>query len=49
MNFGLKTVVWYDHSIKLWTAVRQDCNGYQIGDAGYGATKKLAISDLGDV
>lgn len=46
MNFGIKTIVWYDRSIRLWTAVRQDSEGNQIGYAGYGTSKREAMLDV---
>ena len=46
MDFGLKIVVWYDRHTRLWTAIHHDAEGYQVGDAGYGSSKKSAINDL---
>ena len=46
MNFGIKTIVWYDRELRLWTAVRKDPNDNQVGYAGYGVTKKEAILDV---
>jgi len=46
MDFGKKIITWYDRSLKLWTAVFQDCDSYQIGVAGYGVNKSEAIVDL---
>ena len=46
MNFGRKIIVWYDRTIRLWTAVYQDADSYQIGNAGYGISKKEAVSDV---
>jgi hypothetical protein len=46
MDFGKKIITWYDRSLKLWTAVFQDRDSYQIGVAGYGMTKSEAIVDL---
>lgn len=46
MDFGLKIVVWYDRNIKLWTAIYQDSSDNQVGNAGYGPSKKEAIGDL---
>lgn len=46
MDFGKKIITWYDRSLKLWTAVFQDRDSYQIGVAGYGTTKSEAIKDL---
>ena len=46
MDFGLKIVVWYDRHTRLWTAIHHDAEGYQVGDVGYGSSKKSAINDL---
>lgn len=46
MNFGLKILAWYDRSLKLWTAVYQDADSYQVGVAGYGMTKQEAVGDV---
>ena len=46
MDFGRKIIVWYDRSLKLWTAVYQDAHSYQIGSAGYGPNRSDAIADL---
>lgn len=40
------TIVWYDRKLRLWCAAYQDSLGNQVGDAGYGPTRALAISDL---
>lgn len=45
-NLPPKIILWYDRSIMLWTALYQDRDGNQVGNAGYGATKKDAISDV---
>lgn len=45
-NLPPKTIVWYDRSIRIWTAVYQDMYANQVGNAGYGSTKKEAISDV---
>jgi hypothetical protein len=42
----IKVIVFYDRKIKLWTAYMVDDCGNQIGSAGYGPTKKLAILDI---
>lgn len=39
-------VVFYDKKIRLWTAYKTDDHGNQVGNAGYGPTKELAISDI---
>jgi len=39
-------VVFYDRKIRLWTAYKVDADGYQVGNAGYGPTKELAILDI---
>jgi hypothetical protein len=46
MDFGLKIIAWYDRSIRLWTAIYQDQNNDQVGNAGYGPTKKQAVEDV---
>ena len=46
MDFGLKTIVWWDKSWKVWCAVYQDSSDNQVGDAGHGSTKQDAIDDL---
>jgi hypothetical protein len=46
MDLGLKTIVWWDRSMKTWCAVYQDSNCDQVGDAGYGTSKKEAIADV---
>lgn len=38
--------VWYDRHIRLWAAIRKDDAGNQVGIAGYGTSKELAIADL---
>lgn len=45
-DFGPKILVWYDRSLRLWTAIRQDRAGNQIGSAGYGTSKQEAIEDV---
>ena len=46
VDFGLKIVVWYDRSLRLWAAVYHNSNNDQIGVAGYGTTKQQATDDL---
>jgi hypothetical protein len=46
MDLGLKTIVWWDKTTRVWCAVYQDANYDQVGDAGYGPTKQDAIDDL---
>jgi len=46
MDFGLKTIVWWDKSMRIWCAVYQDANCDQVGDAGYGSSKQAAIADV---
>jgi hypothetical protein len=46
MDFGRKLIVWHDRSTKLWTAVYQNSLGDQLGNAGFGSSKKDAIADL---
>ncbi len=38
--------VWFDRSIRLWTAVIVDNDGYQMADAAYNVTKAGAIEDV---
>ena len=40
--------VFYDRHIRLWTAYKLDSDGFQVGNAGYGPTKELAIKDIDD-
>jgi hypothetical protein len=46
MDFGLKVIVWYDRKLRLWCATYRDSMDNQVGDAGYGPTKPLALDDL---
>jgi hypothetical protein len=39
-------VVFYDRSLRLWTAYKTDADGFQITNAGYGTTKEQAINDI---
>lgn len=43
---GKKIVVFYDRRIRLWTAYWVDEQGYQVSNAGYGPTKRLALEDV---
>lgn len=36
---------WYDRSLRLWTCIKEDSEGNQIGNAGYGVTKDESIED----
>ena len=38
--------VWYNRNIRLWTAIYKDADSNQIGNAGFGISKKAAIEDL---
>jgi hypothetical protein len=38
--------VWYDRSLRLWTAIKVNDMGYQISDAAYSPTKDGAIEDV---
>lgn len=40
--------VWYDRHIRLWTAIRKDDASNQVGIAGYGTSKDLAIANLSE-
>lgn len=40
--------VWYDRSLRLWTAIRVDENGYQMSDAIYDIDKALAVRWAGE-
>lgn len=42
----MKAIVWYDRSIRLWTAIYVDENEFQVGNAGYGTSKAEALSDV---
>ena len=46
MDFGLKTLAWYDRSVQTWIAVFHDVNDNQGGNCGYGSSKKDAIADV---
>lgn len=37
---------FYDRSLRLWTALLLDECGRQIGSAGYGVTREIAVADL---
>lgn len=45
-NLPPSIIVWYDRSLRSWTAVYQDQWGNQIGDTGYGHTKADAIESV---
>lgn len=46
MNLPPKILVWYDRSLRMWTATYRDDSGNQLYSAGYGVTKKEAIEDV---
>ena len=41
-----KTIAYYECDLKMWVAFRVDSEGNQIGNCGYGMTKKAAIEDI---
>lgn len=41
-----KPVVFYDKSIRLWTAYYVDSKGDQVSKTGYGANRHRAIADI---
>ena len=38
-------VTYYDRSWRVWVACRQDGNGNQVGEAGYGTSKDAAVRE----
>lgn len=44
---GRLVEVWYDRSLRLWTAFRVDEEGNQISDAIYDISKELATEWAG--
>lgn len=36
---------WYDRSIRLWTTIQNDAEGFQVGHAGYAMTKSESVED----
>ena len=38
-------VTYYDRSWRVWVACRQDGNGDQVGEAGYGMTLAAAVRE----
>ena len=44
-NAAYMVVTYYDRSWRVWIACKQDGNGDQVGEAGYGMTKAAAMRE----
>jgi hypothetical protein len=45
---GVVITVWYDRSIRLWTAHLVASDGIQVGDAFYSTTRADAVAQAAD-